>query len=150
MNDMQKLRLLIPLWMEHNEEHAEEYRCWAEGSAEVSADLMEAVEAMRRANRALNTVLEQLEGSSSNMTKEIRSLWELLLLTHDASKPVKLTCEECFILLGYDADLLASGSSLEEIRPAVARHLALCSTCRTKFDEWLEDLNRTQFPHHLN
>lgn len=78
------------------------------------------------------------------MTQIIRSLWELLLLTHDTSKPVKITCEECFILLGYDADLLAGGASLEEIRPTVNHHLELCSTCRTKFDEWLEGLNGTQ------
>jgi hypothetical protein len=61
MNDMQKLRLLIPLWIEHNDERAEEYRCWAEGTAEVSADLLEAVEALRRFNQALSAVLKKLE-----------------------------------------------------------------------------------------
>ncbi|MBN2116187.1 MAG: hypothetical protein JW730_06440 [Anaerolineales bacterium] len=84
------------------------------------------------------------------MTKVIRSLWQLLLLTYDTGKPVKLTCEECFILLGYDADLLAGGASLEEIRPAVKQHLALCSECRTKFDEWLEQLDGEQPQPHSN
>lgn len=80
------------------------------------------------------------------MTKVIRSLWELLLLTYDADRSVKLTCEECFILLGYDADLLTGGAPLEEIRPAVNHHFALCLECRARFDEWLEELNGEQ-PH---
>ena len=84
------------------------------------------------------------------MTTVIRSLWELLLLTYDAGKSVKLTCQECFILLGYDADLLASGASLEEIRPAVNQHLALCPECRTKFDEWLKELERERSQPHSN
>jgi hypothetical protein len=84
------------------------------------------------------------------MITVIRSLWELLLLTCDVSKPVKLTCEECFILLGYDADLLASGAALEKIRPAVNQHLALCSACRAKFDEWLEELDGSQLHPHFN
>jgi hypothetical protein len=83
------------------------------------------------------------------MTTVIRSLWELLLLTCDVGKPVKLTCEECFILLGYDADLLASGAPLEEIRPAVNQHLGLCSACQAKFAEWLQELDEEQ-PHHSN
>ena len=84
------------------------------------------------------------------MGKVIRSLWQLLLLTHDARKPVQLTCEECFILLEYDADLLARGASLEEIRPTVEQHLSHCSTCRAKFEEWLKELDGVQFHPHSN
>ncbi|MBN2116188.1 MAG: hypothetical protein JW730_06445 [Anaerolineales bacterium] len=42
MNEMQKLQMLIPLRVEYNDEHAEEYRCWAEGAAEVSVGLLNA------------------------------------------------------------------------------------------------------------
>jgi hypothetical protein len=75
------------------------------------------------------------------MSETERSLWQLLLLTRGAGAPVHLTCEECFALLEYDAELLAGGAAPEEIRPAVNRHLSLCSTCRAKFDEWLEELD---------
>lgn len=63
MDEMEKLRVLIPLWIEHNEEHAEEYRCWAEGAGDVSADLLDAVDAMKRVNQALAAVLEKLDRS---------------------------------------------------------------------------------------
>ena len=72
------------------------------------------------------------------MSETSRSLWQLLLLTRDASMPVQLTCEECFALLEYDAELFASGAALDEIRSIVNRHISLCSACRAKFDEWLE------------
>jgi len=64
MNELEKLRVLVPLWIEHNEEHAEEYRCWAEGAGEASADLLDAVEAMKRVNQALAAVLEKLDRST--------------------------------------------------------------------------------------
>jgi hypothetical protein len=68
------------------------------------------------------------------MSEQSRSLWQLLLLTHDASMPVQLTCEECFTLLEYDAELLAGGAVLDAIRPAVNRHLSLCSKCKAKIN----------------
>jgi hypothetical protein len=64
MNEMEILRMLIPLWSEHNEEHAEEYRCWAEGAGEASADLLDAVDATKRVNQALAAVLEKLDRST--------------------------------------------------------------------------------------
>ena len=30
MNEIEKLRVLIPHWVEHNNEHAQEFRDWAE------------------------------------------------------------------------------------------------------------------------
>jgi len=78
------------------------------------------------------------------MDKAERSLWQLLLLTRDAGKPVQLTCEECFALLEYDAELLANGAALDDIRPSVNQHLSLCPMCRAKFKEWLEELDGAQ------
>ena len=70
----------------------------------------------------------------------MRSLWQLLLLTRNAEKPVQLSCEECFALLEYDAERLVSGAAIDEIRPAVSYHLSLCSKCQAKIDEWLGKL----------
>lgn len=35
MEDLEKLRKLIPHWMEHNDEHAETYRNWAEKASSM-------------------------------------------------------------------------------------------------------------------
>jgi hypothetical protein len=74
------------------------------------------------------------------MSETSRSLWQLLLLTRDTDKPAQLTCEECFVLLEYDAELLTSGANLNEIRPAISRHLSRCSGCKAKIDSWLGKL----------
>jgi hypothetical protein len=63
MNEAEKLRMLIPHWIEHNDEHAEEYRRWAESAAEASVDLLAAVEAMKRVNQTLAVALEKLGGA---------------------------------------------------------------------------------------
>ena len=39
-------------------------------------------------------------------------------------------------MLEYDAELLAAGVALEDIRWAVSRHLAICSACKMEFDDW--------------
>jgi hypothetical protein len=66
MDEREKLRILIPHWMEHNEEHAEEYRRWVAGAAEASADLLAAVEALKKVNQALGVALEKLGGEISH------------------------------------------------------------------------------------
>jgi hypothetical protein len=63
MNEAEKLRMLIPHWIEHNDEHAEEYRRWAESAAEASVDLLAAVEVMKRVNQTLAVALEKLGGA---------------------------------------------------------------------------------------
>ena len=75
------------------------------------------------------------------MSETDRPLWQLLLLTGDSSIPVNLTCEECFTLLEYDAELLVNGAALDEIRPAASYHLSLCSKCKTKIYGWLRNLD---------
>lgn len=66
MNEREKLRVLIPHWIEHNEEHAEEYQRWAEKVAEASADLLAAVEALKKVNQTLGAALEKLGGAKSH------------------------------------------------------------------------------------
>jgi hypothetical protein len=62
MNDSEKLRIILTHWMDHNEEHAGEYRRWAEKSAEASPDLLAAVEGMKEVNRSLARAVERLGG----------------------------------------------------------------------------------------
>lgn len=66
MNELEKLRILIPHWIEHNEEHADEYRRWAENVKEVSTDLLTAVEALERVNRTLGVALDKMGGETSH------------------------------------------------------------------------------------
>lgn len=76
-------------------------------------------------------------------------MWQLLMLTREIGKPAQLTCEECFALLEYDAEMLASGAVSDEIHLAINRHLSICPACRTKFDAWLKELDG-EGPHHLH
>jgi hypothetical protein len=66
MNEIEKLRMLIPHWIEHNNEHAEEYQRWAEKAAEASADILKAVDALKKVNQTLGTALERLGGETSH------------------------------------------------------------------------------------
>ncbi len=60
MDEMEKLRLLIPHWIEHNIEHADEFRRWAGQAAGAAADIEAAAEALLLANRSLEAALEKL------------------------------------------------------------------------------------------
>jgi hypothetical protein len=62
MNEMEKLRALIPHWIEHNEEHADEFMRWAEQAREAAVDLRTAVAAMAKVNDALSAAVEKLGG----------------------------------------------------------------------------------------
>ena len=72
-----------------------------------------------------------------------RPLWRLLLLMSQSKEPIQLTCEECLVLLGYDADLLASGIAPDEIYPSVHHHISFCTTCQTKFEHLLNKYEHT-------
>lgn len=65
MNETEKLRILIPHWLEHNEEHAEEFRRWAEKAGAASVDILAAVDALHQVNHALAAALEKLGGAAS-------------------------------------------------------------------------------------
>ena len=66
MNELEKLRVLIPHWIEHNEEHADDYRRWAENVNEVNADLLAAVDALKKVNQTLSVALEKLGGAKTH------------------------------------------------------------------------------------
>jgi hypothetical protein len=65
MNETEKLRVLIPHWIEHNQEHADKFRRWAEQAEDASEDILAAAKTMESANRSLKTALEKLGGAMS-------------------------------------------------------------------------------------
>ena len=62
MDDLQKLRILVPHWIEHNGEHAEEFREWAEKAGDLGGDVLAAADLLEQANRHLQTALDRLGG----------------------------------------------------------------------------------------
>ncbi len=63
--DVEKLRILIEHWIEHNEEHADEFGKWAErarasGNEAVHDDILKAIEKLRDANANLRAALKKL------------------------------------------------------------------------------------------
>ena len=62
MKEMEKLRALIPHWIEHNEEHAGEFTRWADQAGEAAVDIRAAAAAMARVNEALSAAVEKLGG----------------------------------------------------------------------------------------
>jgi hypothetical protein len=61
-----KLRLLLPHWIEHNDEHAADFRNWAEkaraaGEQEVAEEIATAAKELGWVNEALGAALEKLD-----------------------------------------------------------------------------------------
>jgi len=63
MNEVDKLRVLIPHWIEHNEEHAGEFRRWAKEAGGAAEDILDAADSMSRINQSLAIALEKLGGA---------------------------------------------------------------------------------------
>jgi len=63
MKGIEKLRVLIPHWIEHNDEHAEEFCRWAERAGDAGADLLAAARWLEKASESLRAALERLEAS---------------------------------------------------------------------------------------
>jgi hypothetical protein len=63
VNEQEKLRVLIPHWIEHNHEHAEEFRRWAGQAGSAAPELLAAAEAVVRVNESLAAALEKLGGA---------------------------------------------------------------------------------------
>ena len=62
MSEVEKLRVLIPHWIEHNKEHAAEFRKWAEQAGEATPEILSASDEMAQANASLEAALEKLGG----------------------------------------------------------------------------------------
>jgi hypothetical protein len=81
MNDIEKLRVLLPHWIEHNGEHATEFVRWAEraasaGHREVAEPIRSAAREMEQANAALRTALARLGGPMPLGVQDPRDLDE--------------------------------------------------------------------------
>ena len=61
-----KLRTLLPHWIEHNAEHVAEFRLWAGLAGEAETDIEAAAVLMEAANQVLAEALEKLGGSMGN------------------------------------------------------------------------------------
>jgi hypothetical protein len=63
-NDIEKkLKILLPHWIKHNQEHAQEFRTWAERAETSRQDLLAAAEHLDKASEALGAALHKLGGS---------------------------------------------------------------------------------------
>jgi hypothetical protein len=62
MTEQKKLGVLLPHWIEHNEEHAAEFRDWAERAGPAQEGLLQAAAALEEANQGLRQALAALTG----------------------------------------------------------------------------------------
>jgi hypothetical protein len=61
-SEIDKLRMLIPHWIDHNNEHAEEFRSWSNKAGDASAEIEAAAAHMEAVNDALQKAVLQLGG----------------------------------------------------------------------------------------
>jgi hypothetical protein len=68
MNELEKLRVLLPHWIEHNQGHAEECRRWAAaaGAGDVQSSLNLALEAMELVTQHLDKALAAAGGPQTD------------------------------------------------------------------------------------
>jgi hypothetical protein len=62
VTDRDKLRMLIPHWIEHNSEHASEFHTWAGKVDEARGKILEAAAQLESVSRTLQLALDQLGG----------------------------------------------------------------------------------------
>ena len=66
MAGQDKVRAMLPHWIEHNADHAADFRLWAGLAGEAEADIEAAAAQMEAANDALTAALAKLGGSMGN------------------------------------------------------------------------------------
>ncbi len=69
ISDVDKLRILMPHWIEHNHSHEAEYHKWAaiareQGQVEVSELISKAISSMKEADKAIEQALQKIGGPS--------------------------------------------------------------------------------------
>lgn len=70
-----------------------------------------------------------------------RALWQLLL-----DEPSSLTCEECFAVLEYYAEVLAGGGA--QLLPQILDHVKHCPDCSLEHHEELRQFMATRGDVH--
>ncbi|MFN2147848.1 MAG: hypothetical protein ACK2T2_05605 [Anaerolineales bacterium] len=63
-SDREKLRMLLPHWIEHNQEHASEFRDWAGRVGRAGEPILAAADFLDQANHSLQQALERFGGPS--------------------------------------------------------------------------------------
>ena len=63
MREIDKLRVLLPHWIEHNGEHCGEFRDWADRAGPAKDALLDAARLLEEANARLGQALEGLGGA---------------------------------------------------------------------------------------
>ena len=68
MNELEKLQVLLPHWIEHNQGHAEECRKWAAtaGAGDVQSSLNTALEATELVTQHLDKALAAAGGPKAD------------------------------------------------------------------------------------
>jgi hypothetical protein len=74
MNDPDKLRVLLPHWIEHTGEHAGEFRRWAQQVQPVQEHLQVAAQLLEQAKGRLQKALAKLGGAPTH-THDLKVLW---------------------------------------------------------------------------
>ncbi len=60
MDDLEKLKMLLPHWMEHNDEHAKTYEAWALKMSFLGKnELSEALKAIHQESQKLRKLFDQ-------------------------------------------------------------------------------------------
>lgn len=62
MNEPDKLRVLLPHWIDHNEEHKAEFQRWINKAGNAAQDIKIAADYLTRVNKVLESALEKLGG----------------------------------------------------------------------------------------
>ena len=67
MTDIEKLRVMLPHWIEHNSSHKDEFKKWTEiikkaGESDISTLLENAIAGLSKAEEALSEALMKLGG----------------------------------------------------------------------------------------
>ncbi len=60
----EKLLVLLPHWIEHNSEHAEEFQEWADGAGSAAGFLEQAAGLLEQANLSLSSALEEVKAAA--------------------------------------------------------------------------------------
>jgi len=64
--DVEKLKLLLPHWIEHTEEHADEYKKWLERikgdiSDDIAKNFEKAIQLTEKSNKYLQSTLDKVD-----------------------------------------------------------------------------------------
>lgn len=79
------------------------------------------------------------------LSQPIRPLWQILASLLRAPDAMRLSCDECFAVLEYLAEVGAAGGRTETIQEAVRQHLAACPSCRQKHLQRLQEMEHQLF-----